>query len=874
MPYKESAKKYSPYLKNFFLPFIIFLTFSLLRFSPHLFFYKSYIEKDWRYFNGLSHFINLSIFKYHLFPIYDPYVCGGADFLANPQSYVFSPFIILYLIFHPYLSNVLSLIICSIIGGFSMMKLLEYFSVNKKTAIAGALIFLSGNWFYFHFLEGHLVFRSFYLIPLVIYFIFNLGKDIKYTLYLSLIMSFFILDGGIYAFNFSIFFLIIAIILKTPKFSEIFKIIKNNLFKTLFICAAFLLTTSAKTIPTLLAYSKLPPHLHFYTYSLSDFIMAFFYPFNFLWANAIQDDFFLTGYRMHEYACYIGFSWLLPAIYFLIKKEKINDFKNLLAFLLISLWIGIGFGYIFNPWTVFNLTPILNKSHVQSRFLIFFWIFFIIILAKILSASKNKYLWTSLILLELNFFGLYSSILTLNNSQKLTSIDYKKENISTTVPYIMRPEIYFSESDAPYASKECYDNAAYRNRVLSNQDLNYNGEVHDLTSDNSLENIAGYPIKRIILDDKPNISTAFSVVKKSPPSPIGYYPRSLPLILIKERSMEKISAYYLGAPNKKVVFNTNYLLGWAEENSSAYKTSSANSLLAVTFAKSPTKMVIKYKPKYIPSIFITFTLGIILFSFLIITRNNKRMKKAFQYDEIPAGFYDKILLEAKGIRSFWHYQKFDTVLRVLSSIRNGKILDIGCSSGSFLGMVKKENFNQQIGVDLAYKQIEYAKKYQTNYRKFIKIDDAQTVFSNFDNNFFDAVTLIEVIEHLTPQEIEKIFATTTRVLKPGGQLVITTPNYLSTWPILEILISKFSKPSYEDQHITKFHFFNVITKLRKIYPNFDNEFSVKLKTSSHLLSFVIAGISNKLAKYLSKTIAANKWRVPFGALLIIKIEKK
>lgn len=248
-------------------------------------------------------------------------------------------------------------------------------------------------------------------------------------------------------------------------------------------------------------------------------------------------------------------------------------------------------------------------------------------------------------------------------------------------------------------------------------------------------------------------------------------------------------------------------------------------------------------------------------------------KIGFDYSEIPPGFYDKILFEENGIRNFWHYQKFDVVLRALSKKKSAKILDIGCSGGSFLSMIKQEEFSYQVGVDIALEQIEYAKKYQTSYRNFIKIDDINSLIEKFGNQYFDAITLIEVIEHLTAEEIKAIFLVLEKILKKDGEIIITTPNYLSAWPIIEKIIGKFLKPSYEEQHITKFNFINLFSRLRKIYPDFDKNFIVEFKTSSHLALFALAGISNKMAKLLSKAVVANKWKVPFGALLVVKIKK-
>ena len=73
----------------------------------------------------------------------------------------------------------------------------------------------------------------------------------------------------------------------------------------------------------------------------------------------------------------------------------------------------------------------------------------------------------------------------------------------------------------------------------------------------------------------------------------------------------------------------------------------------------------------------------------------------------------------------------------------------------------------------------------------------------FKSNYFDSISIIELIEHLDRQSINIIISESFRVLKKNGLIIITTPNYNSLWPILEKLINKFSHVNYEEQHITK-----------------------------------------------------------------------
>ena len=45
----------------------------------------------------------------------------------------------------------------------------------------------------------------------------------------------------------------------------------------------------------------------------------------------------------------------------------------------------------------------------------------------------------------------------------------------------------------------------------------------------------------------------------------------------------------------------------------------------------------------------------------------------------------------------------------------------------------------------------------------------------YEDNFFDTVLLVSILEHLKPVELEQAFVEVRRVLKPGGQMVYGTP---------------------------------------------------------------------------------------------------
>ncbi|NOR88247.1 MAG: methyltransferase domain-containing protein [Bacteroidales bacterium] len=244
----------------------------------------------------------------------------------------------------------------------------------------------------------------------------------------------------------------------------------------------------------------------------------------------------------------------------------------------------------------------------------------------------------------------------------------------------------------------------------------------------------------------------------------------------------------------------------------------------------------------------------------------------FDYSSIPLGYYDEIALRKKGIRSFWHFLKFSRIINRFHN-KDASLLDIGCFAGTFLGMIPSELVAHQLGIDILEDQIIYAKKkYETSFRNF-KLYKHSIDTINIEDNLFDYITIIEVIEHLETDEIKAMINFAFKKLKPNGKLFITTPNYFSIWPIQEFLLNRISSIKYEEQHITHFNYFNIHRKLCAIEKDFNAMFTFNYKTTTHFLTPYISIISFKLANSISSFIPNSKWKFPAGSLILIEYTK-
>ncbi len=168
----------------------------------------------------------------------------------------------------------------------------------------------------------------------------------------------------------------------------------------------------------------------------------------------------------------------------------------------------------------------------------------------------------------------------------------------------------------------------------------------------------------------------------------------------------------------------------------------------------------------------------------------------FEYDSIDAGYYDRVFHRGQGVQSKWHHLKFALIRDRLG--KGPRHLDIGCGPGTFIGTLDGSRLS--VGVDIAPKQIAYAsERYAASSKEFVAVEAGSLPY---EDGTFDVVTMIELVEHLSLNEGEELLREALRVLRPGGRIVASTPDYGGLWPLLEWFVNRLGEVSYEDQHIT------------------------------------------------------------------------
>ncbi len=101
------------------------------------------------------------------------------------------------------------------------------------------------------------------------------------------------------------------------------------------------------------------------------------------------------------------------------------------------------------------------------------------------------------------------------------------------------------------------------------------------------------------------------------------------------------------------------------------------------------------------------------------------------------------------------------------SLRQGRILDIGC--GSYPYFLSHTHFKEKFAIDQATLTVPLADVH------WHTLDlNAEPVLP-YEDNFFSVITLLAVIEHLNPASLVRLFQEAYRALQPGGLVILTTP---------------------------------------------------------------------------------------------------
>ena len=184
-------------------------------------------------------------------------------------------------------------------------------------------------------------------------------------------------------------------------------------------------------------------------------------------------------------------------------------------------------------------------------------------------------------------------------------------------------------------------------------------------------------------------------------------------------------------------------------------------------------------------------------------------------------------------------------------------LDYACGPGTFIGIY---SFGNSLGVDISEKQIDYAK---LNYGDNGKFDTLENFLNYEKKDSYDLITIMGLLEFISDEEILRLNEQLLKMLKKGGKLVYTTPNFRGLMFFLEIALNFFGKVNYSGEHVNKFS----RKKLKNLFDNSTKSYKIKnFMNISLFFSIFSHSFALKVENIVSKL-----FRSRFGSLMLIEI---
>jgi dolichol-phosphate mannosyltransferase len=153
------------------------------------------------------------------------------------------------------------------------------------------------------------------------------------------------------------------------------------------------------------------------------------------------------------------------------------------------------------------------------------------------------------------------------------------------------------------------------------------------------------------------------------------------------------------------------------------------------------------------------------------------------YDE--RAFYSIIPLQR-----YWQRRRHEIITHMTRGV--GRTLDVGCGSSIIL-----QSLNDAVGLDVLANKLRYMRRYG------VPLVRGSVMALPVRSASFDCVVCSQVIEHIPADPA--ILTELVRVLRPGGLLVLGTPDYDTIgWRTIEPLYGFFAPGGYEDEHITHY----------------------------------------------------------------------
>ena len=172
-------------------------------------------------------------------------------------------------------------------------------------------------------------------------------------------------------------------------------------------------------------------------------------------------------------------------------------------------------------------------------------------------------------------------------------------------------------------------------------------------------------------------------------------------------------------------------------------------------------------------------------------------------NSIAAADYDYRAFDSPiPLQRYWQRSRFRIATELMAG--EGPVLDVGCGSSRIIGALPLGS----VALDILDRKLRFDRLFG------VPLVHASGFALPFPDASFTCVLSSEVIEHV-PKESPMVDELV-RVLKPGGRLVLGTPDYSRwEWVYLEKLYGRLAPGGYADEHIAHYTRKELIELMRR-----------------------------------------------------------
>jgi SAM-dependent methyltransferase len=174
------------------------------------------------------------------------------------------------------------------------------------------------------------------------------------------------------------------------------------------------------------------------------------------------------------------------------------------------------------------------------------------------------------------------------------------------------------------------------------------------------------------------------------------------------------------------------------------------------------------------------------------------MNQAIQSVDLEHKYSEFYKSPDDGVRqievSGWPRKRFEASVFFAGS--GGSVIDIGCGNGQCLYSLHGR-FSTLYGVELSKKRSDDARRNLMGLGVVILCANVEAGIPELQSDYFDVVICSDVLEHFVD-----VFAASremTRILKPGGRLVLNTPNFAKVKNRIKLLFGVFGSTSASEE---------------------------------------------------------------------------